>query len=145
MSLTSVPSAMLETYVLDSWPLVEYAKGVRFKKLDDVFQKAGNGVAQVFLSELNLGEIYYVAAKLRDEIAAEALVAAIRQLPIQIVPVSSGLVMEAARMKARHPVSYADAFCAALAITESGIVITGDPDFVRLRDAGVLQLEWLER
>ena len=39
------------------------------------------------------------------------------------------LVFEAAHVKARYPVSYADAFSVALARRNRGRVLTGDPEF----------------
>jgi ribonuclease VapC len=39
------------------------------------------------------------------------------------------LVFEAAHLKARYPISYADAFAAALAKRNGAHLMTGDPEF----------------
>jgi ribonuclease VapC len=53
------------------------------------------------------------------------------------------LVLEAARLKARFPISYADAFAVATARAEGGPVLTGDPEIVNLprRVVAVRKLE----
>jgi predicted nucleic acid-binding protein len=40
------------------------------------------------------------------------------------------LVLDAARLKADHPIAYADAFGAALAMSEAATLWTGDPELL---------------
>jgi predicted nucleic acid-binding protein len=40
------------------------------------------------------------------------------------------LVLDAARLRADHPMAYADAFAAALAISEAATLWTGDPELL---------------
>ena len=40
------------------------------------------------------------------------------------------MVLDAARLKADHPMAYADAFGAALAISEAATLWTGDPELL---------------
>lgn len=49
----------------------------------------------------------------------------------------------ATHLKARHPISYADAFAAALAQLESATLVTGDREFEAVQ--GVIRIEWLEK
>jgi ribonuclease VapC len=53
----------------------------------------------------------------------------IDQLAVEIIPVDRPLVFAAARLKARYPISYADASAAAVAKRYGGRVMTGDPEF----------------
>jgi predicted nucleic acid-binding protein len=55
------------------------------------------------------------------------------------------LVFQAASLKARFPISYADAFAAALAIERGARLITGDHDFQPLEVARLLKIQWLTR
>ena len=48
--------------------------------------------------------------------------------------------MAAARLKAVHPISYADCLVAALAQRTGATILTGDPDFQRF---GQTAVEWL--
>lgn len=50
-------------------------------------------------------------------------------------------VLDAAHIKAHHPISYADAFAVALAVRESAIVLTGDPEFEAVKT--LVEVEWL--
>jgi len=49
--------------------------------------------------------------------------------PIGLIDVTTERVLAAARVKAHHSVSYADAFVAAAAIEHSATIITGDSEF----------------
>ena len=50
-------------------------------------------------------------------------------------------IIEATRLKACHPISYADCFAAALAIRVHAPIVTGDPDFRKLGKA--VAVDWL--
>ena len=74
---------------------------------------------------------------------AQQALAAIEQLPILIAPVSRSTVLAAAHIKARHAISYADAFAATVAQEYNGVVVTGDPEFKSVAD--IIDVEWLPR
>ena len=52
------------------------------------------------------------------------------------------LTLTAARIKARYPLAYADAFAAALAKWHGVPVLTGDPEFSRIDE--IVSIVWLE-
>ena len=58
---------------------------------------------------------------------------------------SRATVLAAAHIKARFPISYADAFAAVAARECGGVVMTGDPELRALADAGLVDVEWLPR
>ena len=51
-------------------------------------------------------------------------------------------LLAAAHLKARTPIAYADCFAAALAIFQEAILVTGDPEFNKIKSAE-LKIEWL--
>lgn len=106
-------------------------------------QKAKARKVQLFLSVLNLGEIFYVTSKTRGLPAAEMVLEELAGLPIEVRAAPNALVMEAARLKSLYPISYADAFAAATAIREGARLVTGDPEMKVLSARGVLQLDWI--
>jgi ribonuclease VapC len=55
--------------------------------------------------------------------------------------VDFNLIKEAAKIKSRYPLSYADAFAVATALRENASVITGDPEFKRVE--GLVAIDWL--
>ncbi len=48
--------------------------------------------------------------------------------------------MAAAHIKAEHQLAYADAFAAALAVSNGATLVTGDPEFKVLEDS--LSIHW---
>lgn len=59
------------------------------------------------------------------------------------VAVPKALVLAAARLKALHPISTADAIAAETAIRAKAPLVTGDPDFKRFVGGGELEVEWI--
>lgn len=152
MSLTSAPSRSAETYVLDSWPLLEMMlKSAAIAHLDTLIERAAKAEIEraakaevvLLLSEVNLGEIFYLIAKRNGDARADAAVLTITRLPIKIAPVSPGDVLKAARLKARSTLSYADCFCACIALASGAPVVAGDPDFLKLGKEGHLLVDWV--
>ena len=93
------------------------------------------------MNEVNVGEVYYIIAKRRSPEKAEEFLGRLESLPIRLVPNDLSSVIEAARLKAEHPISYADAFAAATALREKAALMTGDPEFRSLE--GFLEIDWL--
>ncbi len=62
-------------------------------------------------------------------------------LPVTVVDVDRDLALKAAKIKAKHAISYADCFAIALAQIKNGIVITGDPEFKKAE--GIVHISWL--
>jgi len=62
-------------------------------------------------------------------------------LPIAVAENSFGEVIEAARLKATYPLSFADCFAAATAIRERGALVTGDPEFKKL--GKTVTIDWV--
>jgi len=75
--------------------------------------------------------------------AAEQKAQEIAALPIDIIGVSDDLALakQAAIFKARHKMSYADCFAAALAKQKNAELITGDPEFKAVEKE--IKINWL--
>jgi predicted nucleic acid-binding protein len=99
----------------------------------------------VCLSLINLGEVLYITERERGLTEARRALGAVDQLPLEILEVSRTTVLAAAHIKARFPISYADAFAVVAAQDHEGVIMTGDPEFRPLADAGVVGVEWLPR
>jgi ribonuclease VapC len=81
------------------------------------------------MSWINLGEVHCVLRRATGEDDAVETVRDLREV-IDVRLPDADLVLDAARLKADHPMSYADAFDAALAITEAATLWTGDPELL---------------
>ena len=82
------------------------------------------------MSWINLGEVYYVVHRAAGAAEAETTVALLRPMVTLEVP-TADRVMGAARIKAQHPLAYADAFAVATAAAHDAVLLTGDPEITR--------------
>lgn len=94
------------------------------------------------MNDINIGETFYILARERGLDQAEYFVnAVLPNLPITKIGNTFSEVIEAAKIKAQYPISYADCFVVATAIREKASIITGDPDF---RYVGkIVTIDWL--
>jgi predicted nucleic acid-binding protein len=131
---------MKKKKVLDSFAILAYLKREgKYKKVKDLLVSE-----EVFLlmNEINVGETFYILARERGLEKAEYFVNMILpSLPIETVPNTLDDVIEAARIKTTHSISYADCFVVATASRENAAIITGDPEFKKVQKA--VEIEWM--
>jgi predicted nucleic acid-binding protein len=117
-------------YVLDAFPVLCWLQEEPGHQiLENLLSEAEEGKCTLWMNIVNLGEVFYRICKVVSLTKAEQTVAKIRILPISIVSASDEMVMEAARIKGKHPISYADAFAVATALGVGAPVVTGDPEY----------------
>jgi ribonuclease VapC len=63
------------------------------------------------------------------------------RLPINIVPPDGDLIWHAAELKADYAISFADCFVVATALKYEATIITGDPDFKKIKS--MARVEWV--
>ena len=98
---------------------------------------------KLLMNIVNLGEVFYLSVKAKDQAYGETVVASLRSR-IKIVSANDELVLQSAALKARHAVSYADAFAAATAISRSTPLVTGDNELRLMSEKNTdLKLEWI--
>jgi len=116
--------------VLDTWAVLAYLDGEpAAQQVRQVLRTARRKQVVVLLSLVSYGECLYVIEREQGFQHAQRAVGIIDQLALHVMPADRPLVFEAAHVKARHPISYADAFSVALARRHDGRVMTGDPEF----------------
>jgi len=130
---------VLDSRILMAW-LKDQPPGA--EAMDRLWRSAARGEVRLILSLLNLGEVYYLTARAKSVAAAGRVLEQLRAMSLEIWPVSEALVLEAAQLKARYAISYADAFAAATAISTEALLVTGDTEFRKLERDGVLELDW---
>lgn len=136
---------MSNPYLLDSWAILAllYEEEPAADRVEELLQQAADGQATLFLSVINLGEVFYIFGRRQGVDPAENVVAKIKQLPIRILSVDEERVLTAAAYKIKYSISYADAFAAAAAVELEATLVTGNPELLAL--AGEVQLEPLNR
>jgi ribonuclease VapC len=96
----------------------------------------------LLMNDINIGETFYILARERGLDKAEYFINAILpNLPITKIGNTLTEVIEAAKIKAQYPISYADCFVVATAIRERAVIVTGDPDFKQVEK--VVTIDWL--
>jgi len=132
----------LPVNVLDSFALLAYLGGETGTKLvQEVLEAAFTGRNRVVCSLINLGEVLYITERELGLPQAQAALAAIEQLPVELLPVSKDTVLAAAHIKTSHSIAYADAFAVAAAQELNGVVLTGDPEFKSVEE--LVSVKWL--
>ena len=120
--------------VADSWAVLAFLRGEgpAAVSMRRYLRRSGSRNLRLLLNWINLGEVYYRIAQIRGFEGADKALDLIRDLPIELYPVLERLVLEAARLKSKHALSYDDAFAVATARLEGAFVITGDPEILNL-------------
>jgi uncharacterized protein len=126
--------------VLDAFAMLAYLKKEHSsEKVKAEFSSDG---VSIIMNEINVGEVFYIIARARGMEKAEYFVNTILpSLPMSCVTNKLGDVLDAARIKAVHAISYADSFAVATAIKEKAPVITGDPEFKKVEK--IVRVEWM--
>ena len=139
-----VNSYVLDTYALQAFLAAEAgADAVR-----DLLVRAVAGKSKVYISWISVAEVYYVtyrksAVAEERELLANNTIEGIKRLSVQIVPAGESEALKAGNLKAKYPLSLADAFVAALGQMYNAWVVTGDPEFRPLEEAGEIGVFWL--
>jgi PIN domain nuclease of toxin-antitoxin system len=134
-----------ERVVLDSYAVLALLEGeTKAEAVEDVLHQRS-----AWMTLVNLGEVTYILERERGRAAADHVFANLlaeagrgEYGPISWLPVNERLVREAASLKSRGGISYADCFAAAAAYLLDCPVLTGDPEFAVAEAAGI-QVKWL--
>ena len=122
----------MKQYVLDTNAVIRYVLGGKgADKVEAILRQASEIQANIRMSVINLGEVYYVLMHHGGENAAAKTVHGLRHI-ISFVPVNLEDAVEAAIIKERFKLGYADCFAAALALRVDGTLVSADTDFVKL-------------
>ena len=132
----------MRRYQLDSFALLRFfQKEPGGEKVRRILEDANKGAAQALLNVINLGEIIYLVQRRFGEAKKLEVLMHIQRMGIEVLPVPNDLVFRAAELKARFPLSYADAFALASAIEHHATLVTGDPEFKKVEH--LVGIEWL--
>ncbi len=132
-------------FVLDAWAIMAWLKGQQpaAERVRNLLGVAARREGKLVMNIVNLGEIFYLSAKARNLAYGEHVLENLRPL-ITTESASDELVMLAATLKARHAISYADAFAAGTAILRAAPLVTGDTELrAVVAQEKRLKLEWI--
>jgi ribonuclease VapC len=129
--------------VLDSWSILAYLEDEQpaGQKVADLIADAHENGIDLMMSVVNAGEVWYILARKTSAAEADNSVSDIRQLGIEFVEASWKFAQAAAALKAKHSMSFADCFAAALAKDTKADLVTGDPEFKQLESE--IKILWM--
>jgi len=131
-------------YVLDSYALLAYLEAEPgSNRVKEFLEMAAAGKCHLYMCVINLGEVLYIVERERGLPVAQETLACIDELPIKIIDVDRTLTLAAAHLKMACPIAYADCFAAALSRGKNASLVTGDPEFRKVKPDFNLHLEWL--
>jgi predicted nucleic acid-binding protein len=136
---------MTKNFVLDAWALLAFLQGEdpAASRVREVIEGAQDGTVHLFVSIVNIGEVYYRVGKTQSPKEADSMLGDLYLLPIEIISADDETVLAAARLKMIHLISYADAFAAVTAQQKDATLLTGDPELIELKR--VITIEKLRR
>jgi len=131
-------------YVLDSYALLAYLEAEDgAHRVKELLEAAQQGNYRLYMCVVNLGEVMYVVERKRGLPKAQETLARIDELPISVVDADRTLTLAAAHLKANCSIAFADCFAAALAQVKNAPLLTGDPEFRKIKPDSIPQIEWL--
>ncbi len=133
---------MTESWVLDSYAVLALLQeDPGSHEVRQRLDQAQRGEARVLMTWVNVGEVVYIVERERGKSTVHRVLGMLEATALEIVDAGRDLTLLAAEIKAEHPLAYADAFAAALAIQERATLITGDPELRQME--GRVRIHWL--
>ncbi|HLX79890.1 MAG TPA: type II toxin-antitoxin system VapC family toxin [Burkholderiales bacterium] len=128
--------------VFDSWAVLAYlGDEASSQEVADLIAGAHENRIPMYMSTINAGEVWYILAREISESDADKAVADLVRLGIELIDANWSLTRIAGGFKARHRMSYADCFAAALAKERKADLLTGDKEFKQIE--GDVSIHWL--
>jgi predicted nucleic acid-binding protein len=129
-------------FVLDAFALLAYLENEPgAARVNPLIEDADKQTIVLGLTIINFAEVLYITEREKGLIAARAVISAVDRLPIVVVDADRDLSFRAARLKSRYPLSFADAFAAALAQKQNAALVTGDREFRKVES--LITIVWL--
>ena len=132
----------MKKYVMDSFAMIVFFEDEPgADRVAQILKSLIDRNAKAYMSVINWGEIYYNTLREQGVETAERVIGQLRQYPIELVDADQNLTYEAAKLKGRYKIAYADCFTAALSRKLNAVVVTGDSEFKKLGDE--YSIQWL--
>ena len=122
---------MADRFLLDTSAFVTFLQGEPGSLFVlELLEKAARREVEVFACFVSLTEVQYITFHDFGDEAARKAIADMKRLAITWQHSDDALCASAAEVKARHRVSFADAFVAAAALRLDATLVHKDPEFV---------------
>jgi uncharacterized protein len=131
-------------FVLDSYSLLAFFRDEPgADTIEKLLNEAAEDKHELYITVINAGEVYYMSCRKDNVAKANQVWEAMRKFPLNFTEVNIELTLAAAKIKANHKLSFADAFAAALTIQKKATLITGDDEFESLEDETSFKVKYI--
>lgn len=129
-------------FVFDSHALFKFfQKEKGYEKILQLLEDIKKGGATKYINAINLGEIIYTTQREFGDQKKLEVLAHIERLNFRLLPIPNQLIFQAAEYKAQFSIPYADCFVLASAVEHKAVIVTGDPDFKKVKH--VAEILWV--
>ncbi|MBW1930583.1 MAG: type II toxin-antitoxin system VapC family toxin [Deltaproteobacteria bacterium] len=133
----------MKKYVMDSFAMIAFFEDEPgADRVAEILKSLMARKAKAYMSVINWGEVYCNTLREEGVETAEKVIEQLRKYPIELVDADLKLTYEAAKLKGRYKIAYADCFAAALSRKLNAVIVTGDPEFRKLGDE--YSIQWLK-
>jgi predicted nucleic acid-binding protein len=135
-------SPKTKAFVLDSWAVIAFFEDEPAgKKIADLIANAHEDGIPIYMTVVNVGEVWYITARETSEEVANNIVKELNDLKIEFVDANWEITQNAARFKSKNRMSYADCYAAALTRIKNGVLVTGDTEFNAIE--AQIDIQWV--
>ena len=132
----------MKQYVLDSYAMIAYFEDeAGADRVARLLRQLIQGKAKGYMSVVNWGEVYYNTMREEGVAEAEKVILQLDKFPIQMIEVNRDFAYEAAKLKGKYRIAYADCFAVALSVKLNATLVTGDPEFKKLKER--ISIQWI--
>lgn len=129
-------------YVLDSSAVLAFLQKEKgAERVKSLLETAREGKAVVYVSEVSLGEVYYILIRSVGQEESKLVLAQVLGLPLVVVSIERRDILAAAEIKAVGGLSFLDCFVIALGKEKKATIITGDREFAPFEK--IVNIEWI--
>lgn len=120
-------------YILDTSAILTYIEDEDGSDyVENLLIDAEKGIVDIYVSFMSLTEVFYITLREKDESLAGDRIKLMQSLAVKIQESDEMVNINAGKLKARHSISLADAYIAALCQIHNGILVHKDPEYEKL-------------
>ena len=132
-------------YIFDSYAVLCYLQNEPgAQEVEAILKEAQNGTAKIYITWVNLGEVYYRVWREHGRIEAVEVIELVQAWPVELLVADARLTLAAAAIKAQNRLAYADGFAIAAAQIHNGLLVTGDPEIKNASRKLGFEMMWLK-
>lgn len=134
----------MKKYIMDSFAMIAFFEDEPgAERVAQILKAIMNRKVKGYMSVINWGEIYYNTMREQGVETAEDVIRQLKKYSIELIDADQQLTYDAAKLKGKYKIAYADCFAAALAMRLNAFVVTGDPEFKKLKNE--IKIQWIQQ